>query len=155
MKEKKQVQIRLFDDEFSQLAKERGVSGALVAKEEKAKQTGLNKKFSASERAKAEKVIRKLVQGVGKQGKLSTQEVIEIARKINENRSFFSMFCDLQGDHDKVYYPTEKNLKAWAKNPGASDMLGVDNKRTTRSNAGEKKGRALKVFGIFPIKTKN
>jgi hypothetical protein len=53
--------------------------------------------------------------------------VIAIGRMINAERSLYSQFIDLGADHKIRRLPTEHNLKVWAKNPGKSDLIGVDN----------------------------
>jgi ppGpp synthetase/RelA/SpoT-type nucleotidyltranferase len=120
--------IKLLDKTFDQNARRMGVAGALLEKEQESKLFSKKKRLSASERGIAMKKIRAMVKvAENKPGELTTKEVIALGRKINAERSMYGVFMDLDADHKTRRWPTEKNLKIWAKNPGKSDLLGVDN----------------------------
>lgn len=150
MKDKAQQQLNLFGPDFDKLVDERGVSGALIELESRAKREYNAKPLSASERAKAEREIRRIVREATQGEKeLTTAQVIAVGRQISQARGLYAHFLDLEQDHGHRLWPSEKNLKEWAKHPGRKDLIGVDTKERT-ATAGKEKGRTYR--GLFGMK---
>ena len=125
-----QVSHTLFDDDAMEEMKKSGVVEAVVNKESQAKKKATGRQFNKSERKLAKQKIAAIVVKEAKgKNELTPKQVIAIAKQINANRSLYSQFIDAGADHKILRLPTEQNLRVWAKNPGKSDLLGVDSNK--------------------------
>jgi hypothetical protein len=107
------------------------------------------KKFNAQERQKAQAKIRQIVEKeAGRKEELSPDQVLKIARRINSERSLYSILIDAGADHATRRAPTEQNLRVWAKNPGKSDLIGVDNFKKSDMTLTRDKRFFNETFGL-------
>lgn len=136
---KPQVKTNLFTAQNAKDLK-KGVGEALLKKEEAAKKKATGKRFSPAQRKQVRIEIKKIIdtKASGKK-ELTPKEVIRIAKEINSKRSLYSQFIDLENDNAIRRLPTERNLKIWAKNPGRSDLIGVDNARKANPTINSKR----------------
>lgn len=140
-------QVELMVEKESALEKPKEVKTHFYKKEEEAKKKATGKKFNNAERKKATEQIRKIVdEAIDKPGELTPEQVIAIAQKINSERSLYSQFVDAKSDSAIRRAPTEQNLRIWAKNPGKSDLLGVDSNKKADSTLKRDQGSAAMRF---------
>ena len=145
--ERAQGEVALMDEKLKTNTGKKGLVKALVEKEGEAKRKATGKQFAPRDRMRAEQEIRGILktETAGKD-ELTTAEVVMVGRKINAQRSLYSQFMDLGADHQQRRWPTAKNLKIWAANPGQSDLLGVDNKKKDDTTVGVNKGKSLNFW---------
>lgn len=143
-KEVKQVQTTI---DFDQIDKPKEVRTHFYKKEEEAKKKATGKKFNNAERKAATAKIRKIVdEAVDNAEELTPEQVIAIAKKINSERSLYSQFVDANSDSKIQRAPTKKNLETWAKNPGKSDIIGVDSDKATKPTLKRDQGFAMRLL---------
>lgn len=145
--ERKKGDVNLIDENLKKHTGKKGLIKALVEKEGEAKMNATGTRFAPRDRIRAEREIREIFKTeVTGKTELTTAEVIMVGRKINAQRSLYSQFMDLANDHKVRRWPTERNLRIWAKNPGDSDLIGVDTFKKTDATVGVNKGKSLNFW---------
>jgi hypothetical protein len=121
----------------------------LISTEENSKKKATRKQHSEAERKAMKAKIKTIVKTETKGKKqLTPKQVLAIAQRINAERSLYSFFMDSMVDHDIRRLPTERNLKVWAKDPGGSDLIGVDNAKKSDPTVNVKRiGQTVKIKG--------